>query len=166
MSLYQQWKDRAYVERTQEEYDAFWGEYFPQEQKNYEYLLENKGEVVEGSVKDLAQKFHMDVVTFLGFLDGINTSLTEQLDLDGLSEDSTVKLSIDFEKLFYNMLEAKADWLYTLPQWDSILTVQKRREINKEYNKTRIVVNDNKIGRNESCPCGSGKKYKKCCLNK
>lgn len=23
-----------------------------------------------------------------------------------------------------------------------------------------------KIGRNESCPCGSGKKYKKCCLNK
>ena len=24
----------------------------------------------------------------------------------------------------------------------------------------------NKIGRNEPCPCGSGKKYKKCCLNK
>ncbi|MCW5209447.1 DUF1186 domain-containing protein, partial [Desulfobulbus sp. US1] len=23
-----------------------------------------------------------------------------------------------------------------------------------------------KIGRNESCPCGSGKKYKKCCLNR
>ena len=22
-----------------------------------------------------------------------------------------------------------------------------------------------KIGRNDSCPCGSGKKYKKCCLN-
>ena len=24
----------------------------------------------------------------------------------------------------------------------------------------------NKIGRNDSCPCGSGKKYKKCCINK
>ncbi|MCI5179891.1 MAG: hypothetical protein D3915_10820 [Candidatus Electrothrix sp. AU1_5] len=23
-----------------------------------------------------------------------------------------------------------------------------------------------KIGRNEPCPCGSRKKYKKCCLNK
>jgi len=23
-----------------------------------------------------------------------------------------------------------------------------------------------KIGRNDSCPCGSGKKYKKCCLEK
>ena len=27
--------------------------------------------------------------------------------------------------------------------------------------KTRIV--GNKVGRNEPCPCGSGKKYKKCC---
>jgi len=24
----------------------------------------------------------------------------------------------------------------------------------------------NKIGRNDPCPCGSGKKFKKCCLNK
>lgn len=23
-----------------------------------------------------------------------------------------------------------------------------------------------KIGRNDPCPCGSGKKYKKCCLGK
>jgi len=23
-----------------------------------------------------------------------------------------------------------------------------------------------KIGRNESCPCGSGKKFKKCCIHK
>lgn len=25
---------------------------------------------------------------------------------------------------------------------------------------------DQKIGRNDPCPCGSGKKYKQCCLNK
>ncbi|WP_308216577.1 SEC-C metal-binding domain-containing protein [Pseudalkalibacillus decolorationis] len=25
------------------------------------------------------------------------------------------------------------------------------------------IVNENKVGRNEPCPCGSGKKYKKCC---
>ncbi|MBK3517601.1 SEC-C domain-containing protein [Carboxylicivirga sp. N1Y132] len=28
------------------------------------------------------------------------------------------------------------------------------------------IVNDVKTGRNDPCPCGSGKKYKKCCLNK
>lgn len=31
-----------------------------------------------------------------------------------------------------------------------------------DFNKT-TVVNENKIGRNEPCPCGSGRKYKKCC---
>lgn len=29
--------------------------------------------------------------------------------------------------------------------------------------KTKIA--EKKVGRNESCPCGSGKKYKKCCGN-
>ena len=29
--------------------------------------------------------------------------------------------------------------------------------------KTQPVVNDIKIGRNDPCPCGSGKKYKQCC---
>ena len=32
--------------------------------------------------------------------------------------------------------------------------------------KTRPIVRDNKkIGRNDPCPCGSGKKYKNCCMN-
>jgi uncharacterized protein YecA (UPF0149 family) len=32
--------------------------------------------------------------------------------------------------------------------------------------KTRPVVRDNKkIGRNDPCPCGSGKKYKNCCMD-
>lgn len=166
MSLLKQWQEQAYAERTQEEYNKFWGNYLPMEQKNYEYILENKEETVEGSLAELSEKFDMDSVTFTGFLDGINTSLTEELDLENMTEDSHVKLSVDFEKLFYNMLGAKADWLYTLPQWDDILTVEKRKEIKKEYNRSRIVVNENKIGRNEPCPCGSGKKYKKCCLNK
>jgi hypothetical protein len=29
-----------------------------------------------------------------------------------------------------------------------------------------IVRHDEKVGRNDPCPCGSGKKYKKCCLHK
>ena len=108
----------------------------------------------------------MDTVFFAGFLDGINTSLTSLLDIESLSEDSVITLSINLEKLYYNMLYAKADWLYSLPQWDSILTVEKRKEIKKEYNESRIVKNENKVGRNDPCPCGSGKKYKKCCIDK
>jgi uncharacterized protein YchJ len=29
-----------------------------------------------------------------------------------------------------------------------------------------IIRHDQKIGRNDPCPCGSGKKYKKCCMKK
>jgi uncharacterized protein YecA (UPF0149 family) len=29
--------------------------------------------------------------------------------------------------------------------------------------KIEQVKNENKVGRNEPCPCGSGRKYKKCC---
>jgi uncharacterized protein YecA (UPF0149 family) len=29
--------------------------------------------------------------------------------------------------------------------------------------KTQTVVKEVKVGRNDPCPCGSGKKYKKCC---
>ena len=36
--------------------------------------------------------------------------------------------------------------------------------INKNLKKINPKVSE-KIGRNEPCPCGSGKKYKKCCLN-
>jgi len=32
--------------------------------------------------------------------------------------------------------------------------------------RTQQGTKDRKIGRNKPCPCGSGKKYKKCCLNK
>ena len=31
------------------------------------------------------------------------------------------------------------------------------------YLEMKPIVNPSKIGRNELCPCGSGKKYKKCC---
>ncbi|HDK7175336.1 TPA: SEC-C domain-containing protein [Clostridium botulinum] len=36
----------------------------------------------------------------------------------------------------------------------------------KIYEKVEKVNHKGKIGRNDPCPCGSGKKYKKCCLNK
>lgn len=163
MSLYKQWDEQAYQIETQEEYDKFWGEYLPKETKFYEYLLENKEEVLEKDIHAIAEQFDVDVLTVVGFLDGINTSLKNEIDVEAVEENTVVKLEIEYEKLFYNMLEAKAEWLYTLPQWDSILSVEQRKEIRKEYNKSKTYVNENKVGRNDDCPCGSGKKYKKCC---
>lgn len=163
MSLLKQWEEIAYKERTQEEYDAFWNEYLSKEQHIYETLLSNDITSIKGSVAQLAEKYGMSNLDFAGFMSGINTSLVNQIVVEDLVEDSEIDVIIDFEKLYYNMHAVKANWLYNLPEWENILSKEKRHEIKTAYNSTKTVVNENKIGRNDPCPCGSGKKYKKCC---
>jgi uncharacterized protein YchJ len=44
--------------------------------------------------------------------------------------------------------------------------IEKKLEGLKDYRLKQTLQARKKIGRNETCPCGSGKKYKKCCLHK
>ena len=74
-----------------------------------------------------------------------------------------ISLDIDFEKLYFNMHKADADYLWSIPEWDKVLPVERREEIYKEYKKSKTVHVEKKPGRNDPCPCGSGLKYKKCC---
>ena len=41
--------------------------------------------------------------------------------------------------------------------------LQERIDVMKETQVEQIFRNGHKIHRNDPCPCGSGKKYKKCC---
>ena len=129
----------------------------------YKDLLANHKEAVKTTIADLAKKYETSVEFIMGFVDGINDSLNNSYDLETLDENTELTLDVNLEKLYFNMLEAKANYLYTLPQWDGIFSVEKRKEIQKAYKTTNMVINDNKVGRNDACPCGSGKKYKKCC---
>lgn len=162
MSLYTEWEDQANAERGPEEYNKFWEDYFLEEKNAYNIILDEKSNVVSGTVAELSKKYGVSEVTFMGIIDGINSSLEAEIDPANLDSDSVVELKIIFEKLYFNMLDAKADWLYNLPQWDDILTEDKRKDITKEFRESKIVRVE-KVGRNEPCPCGSGKKYKKCC---
>jgi preprotein translocase subunit SecA len=163
MSLYTDWSDFVvdYIQHKGE--PAFWQEYGAIEKSIYTKVLGEYGSKVSGTVEELAAKYGTEPIYFMGFLDGINTSLVKELDLESLEVSSEIELDIDFAKLYFNMLEAKADYLYELPQWDSIFSKEKRKEIHKEWAASRTVVKQNKVGRNEPCPCGSGKKYKNCC---
>lgn len=164
MSLFENWRNTAYEsEKDEKEQKKFWEGYFKMEEGIYEKLLSNPKEIAEGTLKDLAEKYEADILLFTGFLDGINDSLVNPMKLEELEESSNVKLEINYEKLYYNMLAAKAEWLYSLPQWDSILTPEKRKEITKEQRLSGTVIKEKEPGRNDPCPCGSGKKYKKCC---
>lgn len=163
MKLFQTWETLAAEERSEKDHQAFWQGYLLKEQHNYEKMLSEKNTKMSGTIAQLAEANDMDTVTFVGFLDGINTSLVEAIALEDLEETSEIDAEVDFEKLYFNMHDAKADWLFNLPAWEEILTPERRKEIKKEYNMSKTVVKEAKVGRNDPCPCGSGKKFKKCC---
>lgn len=165
MALLETWRNLAYGDGLNDkERENLWNGYFTVEKGIYEQILANPSEAVEGTVKELAEKYDTELLVMVGFLDGINESLKGyENPIETMEEDTQVKIEIDPEKLYYNMVEAKAEWLYSLPQWDSILSEERRKELYKEQKASGTIRKDKKVGRNDPCPCGSGLKYKKCC---
>lgn len=163
MALLKQWTDMAYSETANKnELQKLWTDYFQKERDIYAELLKNPDEEVKGTVKELAEKFGVELMTMVGFLDGINDSLKEKNPIDTMEEDTEVSLLFDKELLYKNMVAAGADWLYGLKEWEEIFDEDKRKELYKEQKNSRTVKNEMKIYPNDPCPCGSGKKYKKC----
>ena len=164
MGLLQEWREIAYNQQAdRNQLQRFWANYFNIEKGIYEQLLSNPDEVVKGTVKELAEKYKVDVMTMVGFLDGINDSLVIPNPIEEMEEDTVVTLAYDKELLYKNMVDAKADWLYNLPMWDEIFTEEQKKTLYMEQKKSGTVIKGKKIGRNDPCPCGSGKKYKYCC---
>lgn len=164
MSLLEEWRSKAYDEKADKgSLERLWQEYFLVEKAFYEEILKNPDEVVEGTVKELADQYKMSLTQMVGVLDGINESLKEANPIEEMTEDTVVKIAIDKEKLYMNMVDAKAEWLYQLPEWDEIFSKEEQKALYLKQKKSGTIVKDKKIGRNEPCPCGSGKKYKQCC---
>ena len=163
-TLLETWRSLAYGDGLDDKKkEELWTNYFTIEKGIYEKILSNPTEVVEGTVKELAEKYGTEVLIMTGFLDGINESLLIELDLDAVEEDTVISLAFDKERLYKNMVAAKADWLYELPQWKEIFSEEELKKFYKEQKESTTIRKPKKIGRNDPCPCGSGKKYKKCC---
>ena len=164
MALLEEWQKVAYNQHTDKrELQKFWQRYFLLEKGVYEKLLANPDEKVGGTVKELAEKYNLSIMDMTGFLDGINDSLVEPNPIDTMEEDTHVSLAFDKEKLYKNMVDAKADWLYELPMWKDIFDNLTRKKLFLEQKKSGTVIVGKKVGRNDPCLCGSGKKYKYCC---
>ena len=149
MGLLQQWRDTAYSQQTDKKVlQKFWTDYFMIEKGIYEKLLSEPDVKVKGTVKELAAKYE---------------SLIVPNPIEEMDEDTEVNLIFDKEKLYKNMVDAKADWLYGLPMWDNIFDEDKKKALYREAKKANTVIKGKKVGRNDPCPCGSGKKYKFCC---
>lgn len=164
MALLDQWRDVAYDESANKgDLQRFWGDYFKKEQAVYKELLADPDTEVKGTVKELADKFGITVMEMTGFLDGIQESLVAPNPIEEMEEDTEVSLKFDKELLYKNMVAADAEWLYGLEEWKEIFDEDKLKALYKEQKNSQTVVNAPKIYPNDPCPCGSGKKYKKCC---
>ena len=136
--LLDQWRDMAYDRNLpKDQLEKFWGTYFTIEREIYEQLLENPDEEVKGTVKELAEKYGQDVMTMVGFLDGINDSLKTANPIETMEEDTVVSLAFDKELLYKNMIDAKADWLYGLPQWDKIFDAETKKRLYPQQSARR-----------------------------
>ncbi len=163
-TLLEQWRIMGYsTNENKTKQKKLWDEYYKLEKAVYKQLLADPSLVVTGTVAELAEKYGMDIKFMVGFLDGINDSLKEPNPIETMDENTTVTLDIDTEKLYKNMVACKADWLYNLPEWEAIYSEEKRKELYTAQKTSGTIVKPPKIGRNDPCPCGSGKKYKQCC---
>lgn len=140
-----------------------WKDYFEEEKRIYAQLLKTPDQEVKGTVKELADRYNVSLMTMTGFLDGINDSLKTPNPIEEMEEDTPVNLGFDKEKLYKNMVAADADWLYNLEEWNGIFDEAARKALYKEQKMSTTIVKGAKVYPNDPCPCGSGKKYKRCC---
>ena len=112
-NLLQTWRYLAYSREsmTKDQQEAFWQTYFQFEKGIYEQLLEKPEEEVKGTVKELAEKYEVELLLMVGFLDGINDSLKTPNPIETMEEDTEVSLAFEPELLYKNMVEAEANWL-------------------------------------------------------
>ncbi|MEI3503384.1 MAG: hypothetical protein V8Q42_06920 [Anaerovoracaceae bacterium] len=77
MSLFEEWKDLI-ENQTEESFPEFWKEYSEAETKIYSDILDRPSEKITGKLGELAASYDVRPVIFMGFLDGVNSSLKKQ----------------------------------------------------------------------------------------
>ncbi len=162
MTLYESWMVQAYTKEGQT-VKKLWDDYMPQEQAIYEDIIGNKQTQLKGTPITLGERYNMPPAFICGFIDGINDALETPVNIEELAEEQEVVLDIDFERLYKKMVEYKASHLYTLPEWDGVFTPERQKELYHQQKISGTIVKEKTPSRNDPCPCGSGKKYKKCC---
>lgn len=166
MGIFQEWDELLKRDRSKQEEKSFWEQYFLKEKEIYQEILQNKEFEIQTTVDAFAKKYDTEILWAVGFIDGINTSLKEPVQLEDLKQEDVITLHILPEELYLHMHEAGANWLYELTEWEDILSKDQRNDIEVAYKKSKTFVTDTIVGRNDLCLCGSGKKYKKCCGKK
>ena len=99
MTLFEEWKNLI-ENQTEDSFPEFWKEYSEAETKLYSDILDNPEEKISGTLGELAAKHEVRPVIYMGFLDGIDSSLKNSNDFENFDENSEVEIEIEPETLF------------------------------------------------------------------
>ena len=109
------------------------------------------------------QERQIDEILLLLYME-IQNGGTLQDGIDTLQHENKLQLTREQWKLLLPIL---VTYNNTMPQW--MLKGHAPDELSKVRHAGKIIPfgqHVQKVGRNDPCPCGSGKKYKNCCLRK
>jgi len=163
MALIDAWK-RISLDAQGQMVKHVWDDYLAKEKVIYTNILKSKTTRIEGTATELAEQFRLSLPQIAAFFDGIHECVDNLQPIDEIEESTNIAFDIEFDRLYKQMVEYKADTLYNLPEWENVFTKEQQKELYSEQKRSHTIVrNDEKIGRNDPCACGSGKKYKKCC---
>ncbi|MCD7809005.1 MAG: DUF1186 domain-containing protein, partial [Erysipelotrichaceae bacterium] len=131
----------------------------------------NNNDPIKGSIADYICQCHLiDMLEDIKYLDEhdlIDLSISGAYDglvdcmFDYRFEEDFCKVPVDtHERLKHTFMFNDESSAQDIEKMKNRIRLEFKREENQA---TR---NIKKIGRNDPCPCGSGKKYKKCCMHK
>ncbi len=83
------------------------------------------------------------------------SSIKNMIDKDPSLKDRFIKIAKQMEADGVDMTSVSA-----MRKWAK---ANQKKIRDQEYGTVKTVVKEKEPGRNDPCPCGSGKKYKKCC---
>lgn len=94
----------------------------------YEKFLAEPNKQRKMTLKEFSESYGLDILYSTGFVDGINDSLQNPIEVEKLEENTEIDFALNLELLYKNMVEAKADWLYELPQWGKYFFYRKKKK--------------------------------------
>ncbi len=101
----------------------------------------------------IIEKAYEDGLIWPGYISYSDFQKTLAVGKERTMEQAKAKLDKELSRNIHSRLS----W------WACFNEPAQRKETNWHYQPPVNQAKSNKVGRNEPCPCGSGKKYKKCC---
>ena len=88
MSLFEQWQEKLQNQNNDIKTREFWTTTFQKRLRPIKIFWEITPRFWKAAYRTLPKQYDMDEITFTGFLDGINTSLESEIDLQDLTSES------------------------------------------------------------------------------